>query len=161
MVPNLIHFLNHSFQYAIFSGVVFIVAQSIMKTSWDSIDEINTVDNTAMMHRNFSGLIMSCMVFLKFLEPFIEYAMSIATSKELYPSIEKSVKIKIESSPTEYSEISGATYTKIKEFNAARNQKKSLKSLKAQKLRPITMVEAITEQPKKFKNVFTNKETVS
>ena len=132
-----------------------------MKTSWDSIDEMNTADNTAMMHRNFAGLIMSCMVFLKFLEPFIEYAMSIATSKELYPSIEKSVKIKIESSPTEYSEISGATYTKIKEFNAARNQKKSLKSLKAQKLRPITMVEAITEQPKKFKNVFTNKETVS
>ena len=120
-----------------------------MKTSWDSIDEMNTVDNTAMMHRNFSGLIMSCMVFLKFLEPFIEYAMSIATSKELYPSIEKSVKIEIESSPTEYSEISGATYTKIKEFNAARNQKKSLKS---RKLRPITLVEVITEQPKQIQN---------
>ena len=134
-----------------------------MKTSWDSIDEMNTVDNTAMMHRNFSGLIMSCMVFLKFLEPFIEYAMSIATSKELYPSIEKSVKIKIESSPTEYSEISGATYTKIKEFNAARNQKKmeGKKSLKAQQLRPITRVEVITEQPKQSQNILFNKETVS
>ena len=77
--------------------------------------------------------------------------------KNYIPAL-KSVKIKIESSPTEYSEISGATYIKIKEFNAARNQKKSRK---AQRLRLIEMVEVITEQPKKIQNVFINKEAVS
>ena len=135
-----------------------MVVQTIRIAPWNSIDERNTLDNVVLMQGNVTVLFMSFIAFWKFLIPFKNYAMSISTSKESNPSIEKSVKIEIESSPVKYSEISGATYIKIKEFNAARNQKKSLK---AQKLRPITLVEVITEQPKQIQNIFINKETVS
>ena len=84
-----------------------MIIQTIMKTPWDSIDEMNTVDNVAMVHRNFAGLFMSCMAFGKFLLPFKKYAMSIPTSKELNSSIETSMKME-----------SFATYIKIEEFNA-------------------------------------------
>ena len=99
-----------------------MVVQTIRIAPWNSIDERNTLDNVVLMQGNVTVLFMSFIAFWKFLIPFKNYAMSISTSKESNPSIEKSVKIEIESSPTEYSEISGATYIKIKEFNAARNQ---------------------------------------
>ena len=89
-----------------------MVVQTIMKTPWDSIDEMNTVDNLVMVHRNFAGLFMSCMASGKFLLPFTKYAETIPTSKESNPSI------KIESAALKYSEISEATYIKIEEFNA-------------------------------------------
>ena len=80
-----------------------MVVQTIMKTPWDSIDEMNTVDNVAMVHRNFAGLFMSCMAFGKFLLPFTKYADSISTSKELNPSIQ--ISMKIESATLKYLEI--------------------------------------------------------
>ena len=80
-----------------------MVVQTIVKTPWDSIDEINTMDNVAMVHRNFAGLFMSCMAFGKFLLPFKKYAMSIPKSKELNPSIETSMKI--ENATLKYLEI--------------------------------------------------------
>ena len=80
-----------------------MVVQTIMKTPWDSIDEMNTVDNVAMVHRNFAGLFMSCMAFGKFLLPFKKYAMSIPKSKESNPSIETSMKI--DSATLKYLEI--------------------------------------------------------
>ena len=89
-----------------------MVVQTIMKTPWDSIDEMNTVDNVVMAHKNFAGLFMSCMAFRKFLLPFTKYAETIPTSKESNPSI------RIESAALKYSEISEAKYIKIEEFNA-------------------------------------------
>ena len=93
-----------------------MVVQTVMKTPWDSIDEMNTVDNVVMVHKNFAGLFMSCMAFGKFLLPFTKYAESIPTSKQLNPSVQ--TRMKIDSAPLKYSEISEATYVKIKEFNA-------------------------------------------
>ena len=74
-----------------------MVVQTVMKTPWDSIDEMNTVDNVVMMSRNFAVLFMLFMARGKFLEPFMKYVDSIHICKELNPSIET---IKIENSPS-------------------------------------------------------------
>ena len=96
-------FFNHSFQYAIISAVLFMLVQTIMKITWTSIDEMNTVDNVVIMSRNFAVIFMLFMALGKFLEPFGKYAESIPISKESNPSIETSVKIEIENSPPKYS----------------------------------------------------------
>ena len=89
-------FFDHLFQYAIVSGVIFMVVQTIRKTPWNSIDEKNTLDNLVLIQGNVTVLFMSFIAFWKFLIPFKKYAMSIPTSEESNPSIEKTVKIEIE-----------------------------------------------------------------
>ena len=94
-----------------------MVVQTIVKVPWNSIDEMNTLDIGAIMQGNFAVLFMSFMAFWKFVLPLRRYVLSILTSKESNPNNESSMKI--ESAPLKYSEISGSTYTKINEFNAA------------------------------------------
>ena len=80
-----------------------MLVQTIMKISWTSTDEMNTVDNVIIMSRNFAVIFMLFMALGKFLKPFVEYAESIPISEESNPRIETSVKIEIENSPPKYS----------------------------------------------------------
>ena len=73
-----------------------MVVQTIRKTPWNSIDDKNTLDNLVLIQGNVTVLFMSFIAFWKFLIPFKKYAMSIPTSEESNPSIEKTVKIEIE-----------------------------------------------------------------
>ena len=83
-----------------------------MRDPWSSIEEMNKVDNVANMHGNFAVLFMSFVGIWKFLLLEWKYVMLTSSSKELNPSIET---IKIENSPSKYSESFEATYIMIRE----------------------------------------------
>ena len=81
----------------------------MIHTPWNSIEEMNKVDNVVNIHGNFAvlDLAMSFVGVWKFLLPEWKYVMLTSSSKELNPSIET---IGIEKSPSKHSELFEATY---------------------------------------------------
>ena len=78
-----------------------------MRVPWNSIEEINKVDNVVNMHVIFAVLFILFAGMWKFLLPEWKCVMLTSSSKELNPSIET---IGIEKSPSKYSELFEATY---------------------------------------------------
>ena len=87
----------------------------MMNTPWDSIEEINKVDNVVATHITFTVLFMCFAVIWKWLLPQWKYVLSTPETKESNPSSETSKKIEIENSPPKYSELFEPTYITIKE----------------------------------------------
>ena len=87
----------------------------MMHTPWNSIEEMNKVDNVVSMHAIFAVLFMGFVAIWKCLLPQWKYVLSTPASTESNPSIETSKKIKVENSPPKYSELFEATYITIKE----------------------------------------------
>ena len=86
-----------------------------MKAPWDSIEEMNEIDNVVAMHVSFAGLFTCLVVIWKWLLPGWKYVLSTPASKESNPSIETTKKIENENSTPKYSELFEPTYIKIKE----------------------------------------------
>ena len=82
---------------------------------WDSIEEMNRVDNVVNMHGVFAILFLCFVAIWKWVLPGWKYVMSTTETKESNSSIETSKKIKIENSPPKYSELFKETYIMIKE----------------------------------------------
>ena len=82
---------------------------------WDSIEEINKVENVRTMHLIFATLFMCFNVIWKWLLPEWKYVLLTPASKESNPSVETSKKIENENSPPKYSELFEPTYITIKE----------------------------------------------
>ena len=87
----------------------------MMNAPWDSIEEMNKVDNVVAAHMIFTVLFMCFAVIWKCLLPQWKYVLSTPETKESNPSIETSKKIEIENSPPKYSELFEPTYITIKE----------------------------------------------
>ena len=103
------------FQYFIISSVVLFFVLPMMLIPWNSIEEMNKVDNILSMHAVFAALFVCFATIWKCLLPQWKYVMSTPASKESNPSIETSKKTEIENSPPKYSELFEATYITIKE----------------------------------------------
>ena len=86
-----------------------------MRTSWNSIEEMNKVGNVVTMHGGFALLFMCFVVIWKCLLPHWKYVLSTPASTELKPNVETSKKIENENSPPKYSELFEAKYITIKE----------------------------------------------
>ena len=82
---------------------------------WNSIEEMNKVDNVVQMHAIFAVLFICFVAIWKCLLPQWKYVLSTPASAESNPSIETSKKIEIENPPPKYSELFEATYITIKE----------------------------------------------
>ena len=67
-----------------------------MKGPWDSIEEMNKIDNVVNMHVNCAGLFMSFVYIWKLLVPLCKYVGVVLD--ESNPSIETSKKMEIETS---------------------------------------------------------------
>ena len=87
----------------------------MVKGPWDSIEEMNKIDNVVGMHVNFTALFMCLAVFWKWFLPGWKYVLSTPASKKSKPSAETSKKIEVENSPPKYSELFEPTYITIKE----------------------------------------------
>ena len=107
-------FFHYLFQYFIISAVVFFFVVTILMP-WNSIEEMNKVDNVVSMHVIFATLFMFFVGFWKFWLPQWKYVLSTPASTESKPSVETSKKIEIENLPPKYSELFEATYITIKE----------------------------------------------
>ena len=60
--------MHHSFQWFILIGTVVMIIVDIFRFDWNSIEEMNKVDNVVKMHRNFAGL---CVPFVYFWQIFV------------------------------------------------------------------------------------------
>merc|ERR1712150_89797 len=98
-----------SVTYFIISSVVLFFVLPMMLIPWNSIEEMNKVDNIFSMHAVFAALFMCFATIWKCLLPQWKYVLSTPASKESNPSIETSKKIEIENSPPKYSELFDAT----------------------------------------------------
>ena len=87
----------------------------MMLPAWNSIEEMNKVDNVVTMHAVFAALFMCFVTFWNCLLPQWKYVLSTPASTESKPSVETSKEIEIENSPPKYSELFEATYITIKE----------------------------------------------
>ena len=99
----------------IISAVVLFFVATMMNTPWDSIEELNKVNNVVAMHAIFAALFLCFVAIWKWALPEWKYVLSTPASTESNPSIDTSKKIEIENLPPKYSELFEATYITIKE----------------------------------------------
>ena len=95
--------------------VATIWAENGGTSIWDSIEEMNRVDNVVNMHGVFAILFFCFVAIWKWVLPEWKYVMSTTETKESNSSIETSKKIEIENSPPKYSELFKEMYITIKE----------------------------------------------
>ena len=112
---QLIYFFHTLFQYFTISAVVNYFFTIMIRTPWNSIEEMNKVGNVVAMHVVLAALFMCFVVIWKCLLPQWKYVLSTPASTESKPSVETSKEIEIENSPPKYSELFEATYITIKE----------------------------------------------
>ena len=67
--------MHDSFQWFILLGTVVMIVVDIYGFGWNSIEEMNNVDNVVKMHRNFAGLLMPSVYFWQLFIPMAKEAL--------------------------------------------------------------------------------------
>ena len=67
--------MHHSFQWFILIGTVVMIIVDIFGFDWNSIEEMNKVDNVVKMHRNFAGLCVPFVYFRQIVIPMTKLTL--------------------------------------------------------------------------------------
>ena len=67
--------MHHSFQWFILVITVVMIVVDIFGFDWNSIEEMNKVDNMVKMHRNFAGLCVPFVYFWQIIIPMTKFTL--------------------------------------------------------------------------------------